>query len=97
VCNNGSTVRPGDRVGVVSQVGGEVPIIDHDSGESDWLSADLVHHAELAWPPGGGVMLGSAGTRAPGTCHAYVACDDPDALYKRALERRSSNGVGFSL
>jgi len=46
---------------------------------------DLVHHAELAWPPGGGVMLGSAGTRAPGTCHAYVVCDDPDALYKRAL------------
>jgi uncharacterized glyoxalase superfamily protein PhnB len=46
---------------------------------------DLVHHAELAWPPGGGVMLGSAGTRTPGTGHAYVVCDDPDALYKRAL------------
>jgi hypothetical protein len=35
VCNYGSTVRPGDRVGVVSQLGREVPIIDHDSGESD--------------------------------------------------------------
>ena len=21
---------------------------------------DVVHHAELSWPPGGGVMLGSA-------------------------------------
>ena len=46
---------------------------------------DHVNHAELAWPPGGGVMLGSSGTHAPGTFHAYVVCDDPDALFKRAM------------
>jgi uncharacterized glyoxalase superfamily protein PhnB len=42
-----------------------------------------VDHAELSWPPGGGVMLGSSD---PGTFHAYVVCDDPDALFKRAVE-----------
>jgi len=44
---------------------------------------DRVDHAELAWPPGGGVMLGS---NVPGTFHAYVVCDEPDALFKRAVE-----------
>ncbi len=50
-----------------------------------------VDHAELAWPSGGGVMLGSdrpgdneARVAAPGTMSVYVACDDPDALYERA-------------
>jgi uncharacterized glyoxalase superfamily protein PhnB len=46
---------------------------------------EQVDHAELAWPPGGGVMLGSSDTNSPGTFHAYVVCDDPDALYKRAV------------
>ena len=53
---------------------------------------DRVHHAELAWPPGGGIMLGSApasdpGERRlprPGTFGAYVVTDEPDALYERA-------------
>jgi uncharacterized glyoxalase superfamily protein PhnB len=51
-----------------------------------------VEHAELAWPPGGGIMLGSsrsdddATTFRPGTFHAYVVCDDPDALFTRAVE-----------
>ena len=53
---------------------------------------DIVHHAELAWPPGGGIMLGSAGrpgaddscvTR-PGNFSAYVVTDDPDGLAARA-------------
>ena len=49
-----------------------------------------VDHAELAWPPGGGVMLGSerpgdeARVASPGTMSVYVACDDPDALFERA-------------
>ena len=52
---------------------------------------DVVHHAELSWPPGGGVMLGSA--RAddtgdarptdPGRFSAYVVVDEPDALCER--------------
>jgi uncharacterized glyoxalase superfamily protein PhnB len=53
---------------------------------------DIVHHAELSWPPGGGIMLGSAAEpRAedswpvqPGTFGAYVVTDDPDGLFARA-------------
>lgn len=50
-----------------------------------------VAHAELRWPEGGGVMLGSAsgtGTafqRLPtGASSTYVVTEDPDALYDRA-------------
>jgi uncharacterized glyoxalase superfamily protein PhnB len=50
-----------------------------------------VNHAELTWPPGGGVMLGSSRPdnpeqMAPGTFNAYVVCDDPDALCARTVE-----------
>lgn len=52
----------------------------------------VVDHAELRWPPGGGVMLGSAGKddspfgrRAIGNDAAYVVCDDPDGLFERAV------------
>jgi uncharacterized glyoxalase superfamily protein PhnB len=50
-----------------------------------------VVHAELAWPLGGGLMLGSAREGAdewalePGTCGCYVVTDDPDALHDRAV------------
>jgi uncharacterized glyoxalase superfamily protein PhnB len=48
---------------------------------------DRVDHAELAWPLGGGVMLGSSsGSMSPGTFHAYVVCDDPDALFAHAVK-----------
>jgi len=52
---------------------------------------DTVAHAELAWPLGGGLMLGSARAGEddwplrPGTFGAYVVCDDPDALSARAV------------
>lgn len=53
---------------------------------------DVVHHAQLAWPPGGGVMLGSARETPgdawplePGSFGGYVVCADPDALFARAL------------
>jgi uncharacterized glyoxalase superfamily protein PhnB len=52
---------------------------------------DRVDHAELAWPPGGGVMLGSArdagqsGVTQPGHFSAYVVTSDPDALYSQAV------------
>jgi uncharacterized glyoxalase superfamily protein PhnB len=51
---------------------------------------DQVHHAELAWPPGGGIMLGSSTNESrmnlkPGTFHAYAVTDDPDALFARAV------------
>ncbi|MET9220833.1 VOC family protein [Streptomyces sp. NPDC003300] len=53
---------------------------------------DTVAHAELAWPEGGGIMLGSVredpdGTwakRPPGSFGAYVVTADPDALHARA-------------
>ena len=49
---------------------------------------DVVDHAELAWPPGGGVMLGSvrdggAAVTRPGQFSAYVVTDEPDALCAR--------------
>jgi uncharacterized glyoxalase superfamily protein PhnB len=51
---------------------------------------EQVHHAELAWPPGGGIMLGSvrgddanASVSSPGTFGAYVVADDIDALHAR--------------
>lgn len=60
-----------------------------------YADGDTVHHAQLSWPLGGGIMLGSArddtggsgtGDRwplRPGTFGAYVVVDDPDALYER--------------
>jgi uncharacterized glyoxalase superfamily protein PhnB len=54
---------------------------------------DHVDHAELAWPLGGGVMLGSS---APGSFHAYVVCDDPDALFARAVENGAVVVSGLS-
>jgi uncharacterized glyoxalase superfamily protein PhnB len=57
-----------------------------------YADGDTVHHAELSWPPGGGIMLGSARPSEagepfpsqPGTFGAYVVTDDPDGLFARA-------------
>lgn len=56
-----------------------------------YADGDTVHHAELSWPLGGGVMLGSARPDdpadhwpvQPGTFGAYVVVDDPDVLHDR--------------
>lgn len=52
---------------------------------------DVIEHAELRWPDGGGVMFGTAGKddspfgrRTPGNDSVYVVCDDPDGLFARA-------------
>jgi uncharacterized glyoxalase superfamily protein PhnB len=52
---------------------------------------DEVHHAELAWPEGGGIMLGTATPAGddkfpvrPGGFSAYVVTADPDGLFARA-------------
>lgn len=52
----------------------------------------VIEHAELRWPLGGGVMLGTSakdesawGRRAPGNDAIYVVCDDPDKLFDRAV------------
>ena len=57
-----------------------------------YADGDTVHHAELSWPPGGGIMLGSVRPSEtgehlpsqPGTFGAYVVTDDPDGLFARA-------------
>ncbi len=52
----------------------------------------VIEHAEMRWPLGGGIMFGTAGkddspfgTRVPGNDSVYVVCDDPDALFDRAV------------
>jgi uncharacterized glyoxalase superfamily protein PhnB len=50
----------------------------------------LVEHAQLNWPEGGGVMLGSytgqgPWTIKPGTAGVYVVTDDPDGVRERGL------------
>jgi uncharacterized glyoxalase superfamily protein PhnB len=54
-------------------------------------SGDRVDHAELRWPGGGGVMLGSASRTdstiaglPAGTGSVYIVTDHPDALFERA-------------
>jgi uncharacterized glyoxalase superfamily protein PhnB len=58
-----------------------------------YADGDVVHHAQLSWPEGGGIMLGSArdeqggeqgGATNPGAFGAYAVTDQPDALYERA-------------
>jgi len=53
----------------------------------------VVVHAEMRWPLGGGIMFGSAGKddspfglRNAGNDAVYVVCDDPDALFARAVK-----------
>jgi len=55
---------------------------------------DRVDHAQLSWPAGGGIMLGSdrpadetnKWSLRPGTFGAYAVTDDPDGLCARAKE-----------
>lgn len=58
---------------------------------------DRVEHAELSWPPGGGIMLGSVRETAndtwaipPGTFGAYAVTDAPDELFARATAAGAS-------
>jgi uncharacterized glyoxalase superfamily protein PhnB len=56
-------------------------------------SGDVVVHAQLSWPEGGGIMLGSAGGDhiadpalvQPGSTACYVVTADPDAVHARAV------------
>lgn len=52
---------------------------------------DRVDHAQLDWPEGGGLMLGSyspdaAWSREPGTFGAYVVTDQVEALWERVRD-----------
>ena len=53
---------------------------------------DRVDHAQLSWPLGGGIMLGSANRGGddkwalkPGTFGCYVVVDETDKLHERAV------------
>jgi len=54
-------------------------------------TGEQVAHAQLSWPEGGGVMLGSAGRdespfsqHPTGASSVYVVTDRPDELFRRA-------------
>ncbi|WP_327070587.1 VOC family protein [Kitasatospora sp. NBC_01302] len=80
------TLRAGDARGLIrflTEAFGFEEVFVYGEGE-------VVEHAELAWPLGGGVMLGSVREGAPcqgapGSFSAYVVTDDPDALHARAV------------
>ena len=68
---------------LVDAFGFEETVVYADGGK--------VHHAELAWPEGGGIMLGSEREPADpafpgraGSFMAYVVTADPDGLHARA-------------
>jgi len=59
------------------------------SGDTD----DVVEHAQLHWPEGGGIMLGTANRpgnvfseRPTGSGSSYVVTDEPDAVFERAMK-----------
>ena len=70
---------------LVDVVGFEETAVYGEGGED----GGVVHHAELSWPLGGGIMLGSVrddaadGPTPPGQCSAYLVVDEPDALCAR--------------
>jgi uncharacterized glyoxalase superfamily protein PhnB len=64
--------------------------------------AGLVEHAELRWPGGGGIMLGSdrpdsviAGLPA-GVGSVYIVIDEPDELFARATAAGASVVKGLT-
>ena len=78
------TLRASDARGLIrflADAFGFVEVVVYGEG-------DRVDHAQLAWPSGGGIMLGSA--RAddwalePGSFGCYVVTDEPDKLFARA-------------
>ena len=57
-----------------------------------YQEGDAIRHAELAWPEGGGLMLGALREDpddpwkfAPGTFGGYVVTSTPDAIHDRAV------------
>ncbi|WSL80519.1 VOC family protein [Kitasatospora sp. NBC_01266] len=69
---------------LVAAFGFEEVVVYGEEGE-------FVEHAQLAWPLGGGLMLGSARRNPggawqpqPGSFACYVVTDRPDALHDRA-------------
>jgi uncharacterized glyoxalase superfamily protein PhnB len=82
------TLRANDARGLIRflvEAFGFEEVVTYGEGEH-------VDHAQLAWPLGGGLMLGSVRDNEgdsrplrPGSFGAYVVTDDPDALHARAV------------
>ena len=56
-----------------------------------YADGSTVHHAQLSWPEGGGVMLGSvtperSWQREPGTAGIYLVTDRVDEIHQRCQE-----------
>ncbi len=56
-----------------------------------YADGDQVAHAQLTWPEGGGIMMGShkpggEWSREPGTFGAYAVTDHVEALWERVRE-----------
>jgi uncharacterized glyoxalase superfamily protein PhnB len=72
----------------------EVAVYADDSG--------VVQHAELRWPGGGGIMLGSARPDSviadlpPGVGSIYIVTDEPDALFARATAAGATLAKGLA-
>jgi uncharacterized glyoxalase superfamily protein PhnB len=81
------SLRASDARGLIrflSDAFGFVEVVVYGAG-------DRVDHAQLAWPLGGGIMLGSAPrdqddawALRPGSFGCYVVTDEPDKLFARA-------------
>jgi uncharacterized glyoxalase superfamily protein PhnB len=74
---------------LVDALGFEETVVYGDQPDG---SGDVVVHAELAWPEGGGIMLGSARDLPddpwpvqPGSFGCYVVTSDPDGVHARAV------------
>ncbi|MBV9792351.1 MAG: VOC family protein [Actinobacteria bacterium] len=81
------TLRASDALGLISFLveafGFEETVV--------YADGDQVQHAQLSWPEGGGIMLGSAPPSdgkgvepLPGSFGAYVVTSHPDELFTRA-------------
>ena len=61
-----------------------------------------IHHAEMKWPSGGGIMFGSPRPRGDeneifpeGPVSIYVVTDEPDALLERATKAGADIALGI--
>ena len=89
-----TNTRPAPTVWATLQAHDAPALIDFLVGAFGFLKTavyrdgDVVAHAQLDWPEGGGIMLGSHKpdqdwSRKPGTAGMYVVTDDPDGLFER--------------
>lgn len=77
-------------IAFLTDVLGFTEVVRYETDDDD---APLIVHAQLRWPPGGGVMLRSQAAASPeladrplGAASIYLVTDDPDAVWTRCEE-----------